>query len=151
MAKLNVYELPVEEKIKLLSDFYNAMICVKTKDEVKLFFKDLLSFEELVMLARRIQVAALLKAGVTHDEIQKTLKVSKDKIMSVQKAMIRGGKGYELVIKRLNDLYKKRLKRIKRRRPAPWGTLSYLKQKYPLHFLLFNIFDELEDFLSDEK
>lgn len=151
MPKLNISKLSFNEKMKLITEFYDVVAALRTKEEIKLFFKDLLSFEEIIMLIQRVKVAVLLKAGIKHEEIKKILKVSNDKINSVHKSLAQNGKGYDLVIKRLYNFYKRKFKNLKKRPPAMLGSFDYLKQKYPQHFLLFNIFDELKDLFSKEK
>lgn len=94
MARVKPKQLPQKEFHKLLDDFYSLIVLLETKEEVKNFFKELLSTSEAVMLARRIQIAEMLLAGFTYDEIRSKLKVGFSTIGSVQRWIDTGWDGY---------------------------------------------------------
>ena len=110
-----------------------------SKDEVKIFFKDLLTLSEIVMISRRIQVAQLLLEGLTYEDIRKNLKVGIDTIRNVERWLNNGFGGYKEIIKRYN---KKSAKRETDRIPAPPFSWQHIKKKYPLHFLLLNLLEK---------
>ena len=135
-GKVKYHNLSELEKKKFLGEFYSVIARLKTRDEVKNFFKDLLTLSEVVMLSRRIQIARMLIEGETHDNIRQKLKVGFGTIVSVEKWLKDGFGGYKEIIKR----YKKRHNGKK------WdgsGNFPYshgwLRKKYPLHFLLSNL------------
>lgn len=153
MGKFYLNKLPPKERIKLIAEFYDSINCLKSRNEVRLFFRDLLSPDEIAMLIRRVQVALLLQAGFTYHEIQDALRVGVDKIIAVQNSMTRHGEGYKFTIKRLRKIIKNREKkeeRRKREQMVSFPGLDYLKRKYPTHFLLFNLIDELNNWLDDD-
>ncbi len=153
MGRFRVEKLPKEERIKLVGEFYDAMSCVKNREEARSFFRDLLSFDEIAMLVRRIQVALLLIAGYGYRDIEKALNVGGDKIINVQRSLQRHGEGYRLMIQRLRKIVKEKEKREnKRQRELGNGypSLQSLKKRYPMHFLLFNLVDEIGDWLQDD-
>jgi len=134
--KVRYHELSDFEKKKYLGEFYSVVAQLKTRDEVKSFFKDLLTLSEVVMLSRRIQIAKMLMEGETHDQIRIKMKVGFGNIASVERWLKEGFGGYKEIIKR----YKKKYAGKK------WdgsGDLPYsrkwLRKKYPLHFLLANL------------
>jgi TrpR-related protein YerC/YecD len=135
-GKVKYQDLSDFEKKKYLGEFYSVIAQLKTRDEVKNFFKDLLTLSEVVMLSRRIQIARMLMEGGTHDDIRKKMKVGFGTIASVERWLKEGFGGYKEMIKR----YKKKYAGKK------WdgsGDFSYspqwLRKKYPLHFLLSNL------------
>lgn len=136
--------------MKLIGEFYDTLASLRGRKEIRLFLKDLLSPDEIAMLHRRVQVALLLEAGMTFDEIAAKLRTGKDKVANVKKALERDGRGYRMVIKRLKKLKVKRLKAVKTKQRGDRGMLR-LKSRYPGAFLLFNLFDEIEDYLSAKK
>lgn len=80
--------------------FWTSIAELKNRDEVKAFFKDLLSESEAIMLARRIKIAQRLLQGVEYEEIQKELHVGRSTIASVHQWLTSGFQGYEIAIKK---------------------------------------------------
>ncbi|MDO8503548.1 MAG: YerC/YecD family TrpR-related protein, partial [bacterium] len=136
---------------QMIGEFYDVVASLKTREEVRLFFKDLLMPDEVTTLMRRIEVAALLMAGFTYEKIAKLLGVGRGKVTNVQKSLARGGGGYKIILKRLLDSRKKRLKTQKKWVKTANSSFGSLKQKYPLHFLLFNLIDEISESLGEDK
>jgi LytS/YehU family sensor histidine kinase len=65
--------------------------------------------------------------------------------------LTRSGEGYKIIIKRLLEKRKRRLKIQKKRTKALTSSFERLKQKYPLHFLLFNLIDEISESLEKNE
>lgn len=151
MGKFHLNKLPKEKRIQMIGEFYDVVTSLKNREEVRLFFKDLLTPDEIATLMRRIEVAVLLTAGFTYKQISQILGVGKDKIANVQKSLNKDGEGYKIIIKRLLEKRKKRLKMQKKRNKAARSTFEKLKQKYPLHFLLLNLIDEISESLEGDK
>ena len=151
MAKFRLNNLPKEKRIQMIAEFYDTINSLKNREEVRLFFRDLLTPDEIAMLMRRVEVAALLLSGFTYQQIGNLLGVGSDKITNVQRSLIRHGEGYKISIKRLLQLRKDRIKKTKKIEKTQRSAFKQLKKKYPLHFLLFNLVDEIGEFLSDEK
>jgi TrpR-related protein YerC/YecD len=153
MGKFRAEKLSESERTELLREFYDALSCLKNRDEVKMFFRDLLTFDEMIMLIRRIQVALLLRAGYTYRDIEQALDVGGDKVTNVSRSLQRHGEGYRLIIARLRKKIKTRereTKRRQRRAQASFPNLQFIKNKYPAHFFLFNLIDEIGDALDDD-
>jgi TrpR-related protein YerC/YecD len=151
MAKFSLNKLPKEKRIQMIAEFYDVINSLKNRKEVRLFFRDLLTPDEIAMLMRRIEVAALLLAGFTYEQIMELLGVGKDKINNVQKSLVRHGEGYKIVIKRLLQLRKSKIKKLKKIEKTRHSYFENLKKDYPLYFLLFNLIDEIGDLLNEEK
>jgi len=136
----------------MIGELYDTIASLKNREEVREFFKDLLTPNELGNLMSRIEVALLLSLGFSYDEISKFLKIGKDKILRVN-SKLEKGKGFKIVIQRLIEKRKKRkIAEIKSqlrlaRKTKPFN-IEYLKKKYPLYFLIPNLIDELSDHLD---
>ncbi len=141
MSKFDMQKLDSSSKMKYLDLLWTSIAQLETRDEVKQFFKDLLSESEAIMLARRIEIAKCLLEGESYDNIANKLGVGKDTIGRVQEWLASGFGGYEKAIGGFNKALKKRFKNPKNiNKPEPY-SFDWLKQKYPLHFLLFNLID----------
>ena len=150
MGRFRLNSLPQEKRIQMIGEFYDVVDSLKNRKEVRLFFKDLLTPDEIATLMRRIEVAALLMAGFTYDQIAAILGVGRGKITNVQKSLMKDGSGYQIVIKRLLENRKRRLKVKEKKEKANKSSFERLKQMYPLHFLLLNLIDEISEALEDK-
>lgn len=151
MARFRLQKLPKDKRIQMVGEFYDVIDSLKNRGEVSSFFRDLLTPDEIAALMRRIEVAVLLVAGFTYDQIEELLGVGRGKITNVQKSLTRHGEGYKMVIRRLLELRKRRLKMAKKREKIAMSSFEQLKQRYPLHFLLFHLVDAVGDFLEEDK
>lgn len=142
MPRVQPKTIPIEERTTLLDEFWTMIALLESREEVKNFFKDLLSNTEALMFARRIQIAKLLLQGKDYESIREKLKTSYATIASVHRWLQGGFGGYEKLLPRLEKELQRRAmvteKQIERRTPY---TFEWLKRKYPLHFLLFNLVD----------
>lgn len=123
------------EKKKFLGELYDMIALLKSRDEVKQFFKDLLTLSEVVMVSRRLQIAKMLLEGFTYRDIRAKLKVGISTIISVERWLNQGFGGYRNIIQR----HKKQEKKFAEYEPTPPFSLNHLRKKYPLHFLLYNL------------
>lgn len=136
-GKVKYHNLTEFQKKKYLGEFYDMVTLLRSREEVKKFFKDLLTLSEVVMISRRVQAAKMLLAGMTYDEIRKELKIGKATIAQVERWLNNGFGGYKEIISR----HKKKELRKKdylSEANTPF-TLDHIRKKYPLHFLLLNI------------
>jgi TrpR-related protein YerC/YecD len=136
-GKVKYNELTDFEKKKYLGEFYDIVSLLRSRDEAKTFFKDLLTLSEVVMISRRIQIAKMLLAGDTYEDIQENLKTATATITQVERWLNNGFGGYKKIIER-----------HKKKQPAKKDYLSegtvpfslnHIRKKYPLHFLLLNL------------
>ena len=128
--------------MRYLDILYTAISSLKSRDEVKRFLRDLLTESERVMMGRRIIVAQRLLEDKSYIEIKQELGVGMDTIIRVHRWLEDDIDGYEKVVKKLEKIFE--LRQEKRNR-AYLDPLSFegLKKRYPLHFFLFNLFDNL--------
>ncbi len=135
-GKVRYNELNEFERKKYLGEFYTMVSLLKNRDEVKNFFKDLLTLSEVVMISRRIQAAKMLLEGETYETIGQKLKMSTVTVNQVEKWLNNGFGGYKKIIRRHQ-------KRDGRQHWEPVNdapfSLAAIRKKYPLHFLLLNL------------
>lgn len=95
MGNFQFYK-PKNEKEKFLME---AFLKLKTEQEVANFLRDLLTIKELEEFANRLEMARLLKQGMSYKAIAKKMKVSTTTVTRVAHWLFRGCGGYEKVIK----------------------------------------------------
>lgn len=134
----------------MIGEFYDVIDSLKDRTEVRSFFKSLLTGNEIAALMRRIEVAVLLSADFSYDDIIKLLRVGKEKISNVSKSLLQDDSGYKIVIERLMENRKERLRKIKRKERDRMSPLSVLK-KSPRHALLANLLDAAIEKLGENK
>ncbi|MBQ5321569.1 MAG: hypothetical protein J6K88_05905 [Oscillospiraceae bacterium] len=86
-----------------IAELYEAMLIPETVEEYTSFLTDLCTVAEIKAMAQRLQVAKMLKAGKVYSEIVETTGASTATISRVNRSLFYGGKGYETVLKRLED------------------------------------------------
>lgn len=139
MSRVNLKLIDSSSKMKYLDLLWTSISQLETREETKRFFKDLLSESEAIMLARRIEIAKRLIGGESYDIIAQDLKVGKDTIGRVQRWLVSGFGGYEKAVNGFKKEVDRRFsKSSKMTKNAPY-SFNWIKQKYPLHFLLFNL------------
>jgi TrpR-related protein YerC/YecD len=136
----------------MLDEFWTMVALLENKDEVKSFFKDLLSASESVMLARRIQIAKLLLSGWGYDRIETKLGTGPTTIASVHRWLQGGYGGYMNAIPKLKREIERREKvmELRQEEGVPLSS-AWMRKKYPLHYLLVNIMRGDEDLTPPRK
>lgn len=146
MSRKRLSKINAKERFRILDEFWTMIALLETKDEVKSFFKDLLSATESIMLARRIQIAKLLLHGWGYEKIQERLGAGPTTIASVHRWLQGGFGGYVSALPKLEKEIARRDKVAERRQEesAPLSS-AWMRKKYPLHFLLVNMLSGDED------
>ena len=101
MPRARPTRIPSRDYQKLLAAIYTVMAKLTTPQEVDLFFKELLSPSELLMLARRLRIAQMLIEGETYANIKQELHVGLQTITNVNHWIEQGGRGYRQAIKKI--------------------------------------------------
>lgn len=89
-------------KTEAVDSLFDAIMCLKTKDECYSFFEDLCTVNELLSLSQRFEVAAMLKAHKTYLEIAEKTGASTATISRVNRSLNYGNDGYEMIFERLH-------------------------------------------------
>jgi TrpR-related protein YerC/YecD len=143
-GKVKYHELSDNEKKVYLGEFYSVIASLENRDQVKMFFKDLLTLSEITMISRRIQIAKMLLMGEKQEDIRAKLKVGFNNIAQVEKWLNNGFGGYRLAL----DRCAKGAVGDKKKTPRGSGlgyicepsVLEQLRRRYPAHFALVGLF-----------
>ncbi len=83
MSRKQISDISDDERRKIIGDFFDIVTNLKTKKETIGFMIGLLSPSEILMLARRIQIAQMLLEGKNYREICDEISVSQSTVASV--------------------------------------------------------------------
>ncbi len=88
-------------KNEFTEQFFEAILELKNIEECYDFFQDVATVGEIKAMSQRLEVARMLKDGITYEDIVAETGVSTATISRVKRALEYGEDGYELVLKRL--------------------------------------------------
>lgn len=130
-------KLPKREVEKIFYYLCLAISQISDTKEAAEFLRDILSYQEAEMIAKRLKIAELLLKNHTYEEIRSILKVSPITIARVQEWLKLSGEGYRKIIARAkyNDHNDQKNKEV--------GTWRALKKKYPSYFWPEVILEEI--------
>ncbi len=83
---------------------FEAILTLETREECYSFFEDLCTVKELLSLSQRFEVATMLADHKTYLEIADKTGASTATISRVNRSLIYGNDGYELVFGRTKQL-----------------------------------------------
>lgn len=81
-------------------ELYRAILSLKTLDEAKRFFRDLLTEEEIEEFSKRLQAARMLNEEVPYTVIQEKTGLSSTTVARISRWLKNGMNGYRLVLDR---------------------------------------------------
>lgn len=143
MAKFSrIPKLSKKERQGLLIALCEALATVKKRDEAAQFLTDLLSPQELEMLAKRLAIAKYLIDGKTYQFISEILKVSHNTIARVNAWLTLSGSGFRLVIERTKSKPQKDLGKEFEEKYDPYSWQN-IKKRYSLYFWPQLLIDEI--------
>ena len=151
MVTFHLNSLPKSKRIQMIGEFYDTIDSLKNRLEIRYFFKDLLSADEIANLMRRIEIAVLLSANFKYSEISEVLGVGSDKISRVHKCLQQDDSGYKIIVERLIKNRMDRLRKMKKEEKEATSSFGSLKKKYKGHFLLVNLLDTAIEKLSEDE
>ena len=82
---------------------FQSFLTLETVDECYAYFEDLCTIKELNDMAQRLEVALLLKQGLSYQKITEQVDVSTATIGRVSKCLNYGAGGYRATLKKLED------------------------------------------------
>lgn len=85
----------------LTDQLCKAMLTLKDIEECYQFFEDICTVSELKALAQRLEVARMLRAGHTYEEVVERTGASTATISRVKRCLNYGADGYDTVLNRL--------------------------------------------------
>ncbi len=86
-----------------VDQLFEAVLSLKTKEECYIFFEDVCTINELLSLSQRLEVAKMLRQKKTYLEISEKTGASTATISRVNRSLIYGNDGYELVFERIGE------------------------------------------------
>lgn len=81
---------------------FEAVLCLKDKEECYSFFEDLCTVNEILSLSQRFEVASMLRGHKTYLEIAEKTGASTATISRVNRSLNYGNDGYEMVFGRMD-------------------------------------------------
>lgn len=130
------HKLSKQEQTELFVKLARSLSLLRSPQETAEFLKDLLSEAEVLMLARRLQIAEMLVDGQTYEQIKEVMKVGQSTIARVQTWLELYGEGYRTVIDR-----------SRKYQPAVESDSGKLwaqhKRKYPMYYWPELLLEEL--------
>jgi TrpR-related protein YerC/YecD len=82
---------------------YEAILKLETPEECYRFFEDLCTIHEIQAMAQRLQVARMLRDGVTYHEIVERTGASTATISRINRCLLYGAGGYRMLLARMKD------------------------------------------------
>ncbi len=140
-GKVSPRKLGHRERVELTDELLTTLRAIMRLKNPSLLL-NLLTASEHIMLARRIQTAKRLLAGNTFVEIRSDLGVGQATVEVVERLLKEHFPEYRAT---LPDLYKELRQKARKAKPIEPYSFRWLRRKYPLHFLLFNLLlDDIE-------
>ena len=84
-------------------ELYKAILTLKTPEECYQFFLDLCTQAEMKAMEQRFDVAKMLRAGNIYHDILEETSASSATISRVNRSLLNGSGGYEMVFSRLEE------------------------------------------------
>lgn len=81
---------------------FEAVLCLKDREECYSFFEDLCTVNEILSLSQRFEVASMLRGHRTYLEIAEKTGASTATISRVNRSLNYGNDGYEMVFGRMD-------------------------------------------------
>jgi TrpR-related protein YerC/YecD len=82
---------------------FDAILLLKNREECYQFFEDISTISEIKALAQRLEVAKMLRDKKTYTDISEKTGASTATISRVNRCLVYGADGYNLVLDRLEE------------------------------------------------
>ena len=86
-----------------VNQLFRAILTLESVEECYTFFEDACTINELLSLSQRFEVAKMLREKKTYLDISKKTGASTATISRVNRSLIYGNDGYDLVLKRMGE------------------------------------------------
>lgn len=90
-------------RTEAVDTLFDAILCLKDREECYTFFEDICTINELLSLSQRFEVAQMLREQKTYLEIAEKTGASTATISRVNRSLNYGNDGYDLVFDRLKE------------------------------------------------
>ncbi|PYG86957.1 Trp operon repressor family [Ruminiclostridium sufflavum DSM 19573] len=88
---------------KHTDSLFDAILLLKNREECYKFFEDISTISEIKALAQRLEVAKMLRDRKTYTDISEQTGASTATISRVNRCLVYGADGYNLVLDRLEE------------------------------------------------
>ena len=88
-------------RTEAVDHLFEAILCLKDKEECYTFFEDVCTINELLSLSQRYEVAKMLREKKTYVEIAEKTGASTATISRVNRSLNYGSDGYKVVFARM--------------------------------------------------
>ncbi len=88
-------------RTEAVDQLFEAILCLKNKEECYIFFEDVCTVNELLSLSQRFEVARMLTEKRTYLDISEKTGASTATISRVNRSLNYGNDGYEMVFGRM--------------------------------------------------
>ena len=85
-----------------VDQLFEAILCLKNREECYTFFEDVCTINELLSLSQRFEVAKMLREKKTYLEISEKTGASTATISRVNRSLNYGNDGYDMVFDRIS-------------------------------------------------
>ena len=86
-----------------VNQLFRAILTLRTVEECYIFFEDACTINELLSVSQRFEVARMLRDKKTYLDISKKTGASTATISRVNRSLIYGNDGYEMVLTRMAE------------------------------------------------
>lgn len=90
-------------RTEAVDHLFEAILCLKNKEECYTFFEDVCTINELLSLSQRFEVAKMLMDKCTYLDISEKTGASTATISRVNRSLNYGNDGYEMVFERMAE------------------------------------------------
>ena len=87
---------------KTTENLFKVILKLKNTGEAKMFFRDLLTEDELIEFGKRWQAAQMLSKNISYEKIEKETGLSSRTVARISKWLNRGMGGYRLMLNKVN-------------------------------------------------
>ena len=89
-------------RTEAVDHLFDAILCLKNREECYTFFEDVCTVNELLSLSQRFEVAKMLREQKTYLDIAEKTGASTATISRVNRSLNYGNDGYDMVFARMN-------------------------------------------------
>jgi TrpR-related protein YerC/YecD len=90
-------------KTEAVDQLFDAIMCLKNREECYIFFEDICTVNELMSLSQRFEVARMLRDQKTYLDIAEKTGASTATISRVNRSLNYGNDGYDMVFARMEE------------------------------------------------
>jgi len=123
MTKISRIDIDPKQMARFINSLWDVLTLIDDRKEAKAFFKDIFTRTEIIMFAKRVQVAKMLLLGYDYQTISSFVRVGNSTIAKVND-WLNESKGARKIIERLLEIEKRRKKRLEM--PPPTRGITSL-------------------------